>query len=276
MKNSLLIAVFLIIGIKALPQRYLELGVFGGVSYYTGDLNPNAYFPLENTHMALGLAGRYNFNSRWAMRFNLTHGNISGNDGNSSDPFQQNRNLSFYSSINEASAVMEFNFLYFDPYNPMSYFKGPDKFTPFIYGGLSVFNFNPKARIGQNEYELRAYTTELEEYSRTSIAIPFGGGFKFRLSDRLIVTTEWGMRKTFTDYLDDVSGMYPDSPQQLSETGADLSDRSVKQQGKDGSNWGTQRGNSQTTDWFSFAGITLTYNIHKNPNHCHFNQWKSR
>jgi hypothetical protein len=44
------------------------------------------------------------------------------------------------------------------------------------------------------------------------MAIPFGGGIKFRISDRVVLAYEIGMRKLFTDYLDDVSNTMSANP----------------------------------------------------------------
>ena len=71
------------------------------------------------------------------------------------------------------------------------------------------------------------------------------------------------MRKTFTDYLDDVSKRYYD-PVLLAaahgETAAIMSDKSI---GTDPNytNRGRQRGNATTKDWYAFAGIILTLKL---------------
>jgi hypothetical protein len=64
---------------------------------------------------------------------------------------------------------------------------------------------------------------------------------------------EWGMRYTFTDYLDDVSGVYFDNETLKIQKGnlvAQLADRSDVIHVA-----GTQRGNSKTHDWYSFAVV---------------------
>ncbi len=272
MKIPVFLIISLVISINAFPQRLLELGAFGGLSYYNGDINPSAHLRASNNHLAFGVTARQTLNPRWALKASLLFGNLSGEDSHSDDPFVQYRNLSFNSPIYELSTVVEFNFRAFNPFNPPSAFKHPDYFTPYTFIGISGFYFNPQASLDGNNYELQPLQTEGEDYSRTGIAIPFGVGFKLRLSERMLFSAEYGLRRTFTDYIDDVSSRYPDDPSTLSQTARKLSDRSLEQQGSDGSNWGTQRGNSQTNDWFSFVGITLSINITGNPDACHFNQ----
>lgn len=272
MKIPVSLIISLVISIYAFPQRHFELGAFGGLSYYNGDINPSGHLRATNNHLALGVTARQTLNPRWALKASLLFGNLSGEDSHSNDPFQQYRNLSFNSPIYELSTIIEFNFRAFNPFNPPSAFKHPDYFTPYTFIGLSAFYFNPQTSLDGNNYELQPLSTEGEDYSRTGIAIPFGMGIKLRLSERMLFSAEYGLRRTFTDYIDDVSGRYPDDPSILSQAGRKLSDRSLEQQGSDGSNWGTQRGNSQTNDWFSFVGITLSFNITGNPDACHFNQ----
>ena len=256
----------------AFPQKHMEYGVFGGLSYYNGDLNPSAHLRTTNNHLAFGLVARKTINPRWALRANALVGNLSAEDSHSSDPFQVQRNLSFFTRIYEVSTVLEFNFRAFNPFNPPSAFRHPDYFTPYAFIGIGGFNFDPKANLDGNTYTLQPLETEGESYSRLGFAIPFGMGIKLRLSERALVSIEYGIRKTFTDYIDDVSKTYPDNPDELSQTARKLSDRSLEQQGAEGSNWGTQRGNSQTNDWYSFVGLTLSFNVTRNPDSCHFKQ----
>jgi hypothetical protein len=108
-------------------------------------------------------------------------------------------------------------------------------------------------------------------YSLTQIGIPFGLGLKYSLLKKFCIGLEWGMRKTFTDYLDDVSTVYPDPIIIEAESGpvaAALSDRTYKDPGQVVNNTGLQRGNSHTKDWYSFAGIFITYKIKGKNAHC--------
>ena len=123
-----------------------------------------------------------------------------------------------------------------------------------------------------------------------SWSIPFGFGMKWAISRRVNVALEWGLRKTFTDYLDDVSMKYPDvellsaekSPAaamlsvrmyeswaadqglniSLGPNGQPLSEPDYKaylEKLKTAS--GRQRGNSEDNDWYSIFGITFTFKI---------------
>jgi len=226
-----------------------EVGLFGGGSYYLGDLNPGIHF--LNTQPAYGALARYNVDTRWAVKLGVTQGKIMGNANQSS--FLPDRELTFTSSITDISAVAEFNFF--------RYFTGSkrDWITPYIYAGVSIFFFNPKA----NGYSLRDLGTEGQNvgysgrkpYSKVSYGFPFGLGVKISLARRLGMQVYWEMHKTLTDYLDDVSTTYylngyaidPANVEQL------MSDPSMNHQPD------MQRGNSKDQDWYSFFGLSLTY-----------------
>ena len=88
----------------------------------------------------------------------------------------------------------------------LPYFTGSLKnyFTPYIFGGAALLYHRPQ--IGN--LDLRDYRTENTYYSYYAFSIPFGMGVKYSFSKRIATTLEWGMRKTFTDYIDDISTTY--------------------------------------------------------------------
>ena len=271
MKNILLLVFIIIFISPAFSQKYGEVGLFVGGAHYFGDVHSDF---KEDTHLAIGVNYRQNFNSRWAWTNFLKHASISGNDANSDSFFESQRNLSFQSNIIEVGSVVEFNFLDFKPHKPQSFFQLADVFTPYAFVGISLFYHNPKAYLAGNLYELRPLETEGESYSKVSVALPFGFGFKVRVTDRVLMGASLEFRPTFTDYLDDVHYRYPVDPSTLSKTARDLSNRTTEFQGPGGVSWGAQRGNEYNNDWFSYLGISISYNLKKNPSSCYFNSGK--
>lgn len=257
MKRLLIIPLFLAIMLNVSAQRN-EIGVFLGTSYYLGDLNPSKHFLL--TKPAGGIVYRYVFNPRWAIKMNGLYGTVAGDDAVSK--FNEQRNLSFKSGLFEMSTQLELNFL---PYVTGN--KEEDYFSPYIFGGISVFSFNPKAEYAGTWYELKQLGTEgqgtseyssiRKPYSLTNVSFPFGLGFKYSIGKSICIGAEWGLRKTVTDYLDDVSTTYADPLILSAENGpmsATLADRS----GENVNNTGLQRGNSGTKDWYAFTGAFIT------------------
>ena len=265
--KTVIIALMFSMPLMALGQRS-EVGIQGGVSFYMGDLNPKSVFKFVQP--AGGVFYRYNFTEHWAIRGNAILGWAKAEDAKSDVPSQIERNLSFSSQVLEFSLLAELNFFRYTPGD----MKHP--ISPYLFGGIALFKFNPKAEFDGEKYELQPLGTEgqgttfypdLKQYSLTTAAIPFGLGVKANISKLFSVGVEWGMRYTFTDYLDDVSGTYADSDIVLQESGevaAALSDRSISGT----NNVGRQRGNSKTNDWYSFALLTFSYKIPGKPVKC--------
>jgi hypothetical protein len=88
-------------------------------------------------------------------------------------------------------------------------------------------------------------------------------GYKIQLSDQWTIGAEFGVRKTFTDYIDDVSTKYWDN-QIVGGAGGymavALKDR-APELGLEPFLENTPRGNDKTKDWYMFGGIQVTYRI---------------
>lgn len=209
----------------------LEIGPIVGGTYYLGDLNPSRQFLL--TSPAFGVVGRMNFDDRWVFRFHYLRGHIEGDDSVSN--FLPSRGLDFQSDIREIATLIEFNFFDYYTGSKINYF------SPYLIAGPGIYLFNPF----RDTIELAVNQPE-QDYKSSTIGLTFiiGFGFKYSLSKKVGVAAEWGLRKTFTDYLDGVSKTYSGN------SGSDPTNSHTT---------GMQRGNSQTKDWYSFAGITLTY-----------------
>lgn len=245
-----------------------SLGFSIGGSYYIGDLNKYKHF--QNTHLSGGLVYRYHVNSRLELRGGIRYGKVEGHDSNASNDIQQQRNLSFNSEIFEVSAGIEFNYL--------NYKMGNDKyfFTPYLFIDIGVFQMDPKTEYKGEEIRLQPLGTEgqgsslsdKDPYPLTQFVIPFGVGFKLNLGKRAAMSFEYGLRKTFTDYLDDVgAGNYIPSDELAKENGnlaAQLSNPSDEKFQMRGS-----RGNSATKDWYSMFGVSFTFTLGK-PSTCYY------
>lgn len=245
---------FLMAGFFYGNSQRSEVGPFMGSSFYIGDLNPTTLF--AKPRLAGGIVYRYNFNPRWALKASIIFGNVEGSDAETNDHYE--RNLSFRSPITEISAHAELNF--FNLYNS----SGRNRFTPYIFAGFSIFSFNPQAELNGEYYDLQHLGTEgqgldgeRDFYSLTNVAIPFGIGVKVNIGQYISVGVEWGMRYTFTDYLDDVSGNYYDNRilgEKRGEIVAALADRSETIHPA-----GMGRGNVTTKDLYYFIGGIVTF-----------------
>jgi hypothetical protein len=242
-------------------QKGWEAGGWIGGSYYFGDLNTN--YDLSDPGLAAGLIVRHNFNNRLSIRAGASYAQLGADDANSSNAFERARNLSFQTDVIDGSFALEFNFL------PYIHGSKDHFFTPYLFAGFNIFHFNPKAEYEGELVELRPLGTEGqfrgEEYYSVSGGWVYGLGIKLDITYELSLNIEVSARSLFTDYLDDVSTVYPDKQDLLKlrdETAVALSDRSVEIDGVNSSQIGlegTQRGNSNNNDSFVLFGIGLSY-----------------
>lgn len=233
----------------------VELGASLGLANYTGDLAPA--LALGETRWAAGVFARYNFNHTWAFSAQLNQLQISGDDKN----FPQNsaRNIRFRTNITEIAGVFEFNYF---KYGPGVLDK---RFTPYVFWGLGAAYYDPKGFYRDEWYSLRPYQTEGKSYGYVAVVMPMGIGLKWMPNKRMSWECSIGGRMSYSDYIDDVSGKYPDINKQLAEKGliaASLTDPSaLLNEGVFQNRKGYQRGNPDFDDWYFTFNISLTYRI---------------
>ncbi len=263
MKNIIFTFIVILSFTVSSAQR-LHVGVFGGAAAYNGDLT-DKIFPKKVTNGALGITFNYELQDQIMLRAGLTYSVVGGADRFSDKEDIRLRNLSFETSIFEFSAVGEYYLL--NLYDR--------KYSPYAFAGLAVFRYNPYAYYGnQQKVFLRPLSTEgqglsnyldRKEYSLTQFAIPFGGGIKFAVTENLRIGLEGGIRKLFTDYLDDASKNYIDPADLLAAKGQMAVDISYRSDEVGGSlaypDKTSQRGNPKSKDMYYFAGLHLTYKL---------------
>jgi len=271
-KNLLILIAFIGIGFTANAQykENTEVGFILGASYYLGDLNTTHF---NNSLPFGGIVIRKNIDRRFSYKAELLYLNIAADDRNdATDTIAIDRDLHFRSPVYELSGQIEFNFLPFEAGNALY------TWTPFVYTGLSFFHFNPQAENKEGLWvNLQELGTEGQgstsfpertKYPLAQLAIPLGGGLKIAINPSFNIILEYGVRKTFTDYLDDVSKTYP---QTNGGDIADITNASYEMSDPSGTHVaGEQRGNPDKKDWYSFAGITLSFKLNNNTKGCDY------
>ena len=269
----------------------LEFGLFLGGANYMGELTKGIVPPLKNTGPALGMLTRFELNPYWSFKASAIYGRISGSDKDyPSDAYRERRNLSFRSGVFDVSTHLEWNIRGYQST------RSTNAWSPYLFGGLAVFKYNPKTQFNYDAslsyhslypelasqdgdwIELQPLGTEGQEtkqfndrkyYSLTQVAIPFGFGIKAQLSANWAIGFEMGFRKTFTDYIDDVSKDYVNN-QTVRSTHGPLAGALRDRAGEVGqplfddgdvNGAGEARGNDKTKDWYTLTGITITYRI---------------
>jgi hypothetical protein len=241
-----------------------EIGFLLGGGNYFGDLAPEIV--LKETNPAIGLFYKKHHSKYFSSRYQFLYTSISGDDKN----FKANsyRSLSFHSNIFELGYSLEFNFIGFGINNN----QHEKPYTTYVFGGFNMFTFNPKAYLPSgDEVELRNIGTEgqvlenKKKYSLIQPALNFGIGYKFNIKNYTVIGIELGFRKTFTDYLDDVKGTYPDFAALNAKQGTGAGDFSQPQtvNGNPPFPAGTMRGDPHLKDWYMVAGITISFRSYK-------------
>jgi hypothetical protein len=214
------------------PEKaHLEIGLAFGPSFFLGDLGGNRGkgttfikdLNFRFTKLSKGaFATLYPF--EWiGLRGALNYTYLEGDDAvikskGGLEDSRKKRNLNFRSNVWEAYGAVE---LY--PFQFLTRNKEIQlRWKPYIFIGAGIFHFNPTGSITDNMgnkkwYALHPLKTEGQgmpeypdnkEYKLTQTNIPYGGGVKYQVSERLTIGTEIHYRKTFTDYIDDVSKTY--------------------------------------------------------------------
>jgi Domain of unknown function (DUF6089) len=259
--RKLYLSAIILLGFTIAEAQNFHLTLFGGVSNYQGDLQPKR-FTFDQSNPAFGIGGLYELSDKLYLRGNVTFGKIQGADSKNSQ--NTARNLSFSSPVTDIHLGLEYDLLNL-------YERA---ITPFVFAGISVFTFNPSTldTTGKKIFlqplgtEGQGFYNGRTKYNLTQMAIPFGGGFKFALSENIRVRFEIGLRKTPTDYLDDVSTTYADETLLLQNNGqraVDLAFRGdeLKASATAYPAAGGQRGSPSVKDWYYFTGLGVSFRI---------------
>ena len=223
----LLLFLLVVNGLHLSAQKTLEGGLLAGGLYYLGDINPNKQF--YSTKLGGGLFVRQNLNKRWAVRANLVVGSLAADDKHSTNTYQQIRGLHFNTPLLELVAQAEFNFL---PYQ-LGKRRNVSPFSPYFATGLGFLLVSNSV----NPY---------------NVTIPLSLGFKLVVTKKLEIGLEWSFRKTFSDYIDNLSGKEYDLSSMKSKRSANYK----------------QLASFYSKDWYSFAGIFITYKIFQSESVC--------
>jgi hypothetical protein len=252
------------------------LGDLGGAdqngSHFIKDYNFNS------TRFNVNAGVRYRNNkSPFAFKGMLTYAMVSGNDALTKDFIRHNRNLNFRSPIVELSAQVEYYFLNEKTKSLYSIAglkskKKKRKFAPYLFAGIGAFYYNPREKLNGEWYSVRKYHVEGQglpggpkQFSNFNVAIPFGLGFRYTLNKRWSIGAEFGYRKTFTDYIDGVSGKYYNKAvllQAYGPTAVALADPNLGLI-SGATNAGQERGNPKYKDSYMFFSINVGYKFTK-------------
>lgn len=232
-----------------------------GMNYF-GDIVPKdgmGSFDLGFTRPQLSFTYMRKFHPRFAIKGTFSWGRLQGDDYSSADPadesgkFRYARNLHFRNDIKELTGTFIVDLFE----NRGTFLKRPN-IIPYAFLGIGLIHHNPKARTpvdqGNEWVALKPLQTEERTYSLIQPVIPLGLGVRYKFNRNIDISFEIGYRYTFTDYLDDVSGLYksfdsfddPLAARMSNRTGEAVS--AFKNEQRDASNLQTLYGGTETVN----------------------------
>jgi hypothetical protein len=235
-------------------QHFFVSG-FAGMSNYSGDLQEKR-FTFIQAHPAFGLGLLFELNPKMLIRGDFTSGKISAHDKFGSK--NKIRNLSFYSTLSEFSIGFEYTILNLYEY----------KVSPYLFTGIGLFDFNPYTKdqrgnvvfLAELNTEGQGFYDGRKDYKLREYSIPFGGGIQWAINDNKRIGIVVGFRKTFTDYIDDVSTTYVDEDILILNRGQNVANLAYRgdelPNGAPYPPGGSLRGNAKSKDWYYFSGLT--------------------
>jgi Outer membrane protein beta-barrel domain len=254
-----LIAVLCCFPLIASAQNFYVSGRFG-MANYQGDLKAKSISFAQSKIMG-SIGARYDLSEHITARSYFTLTSLHADDKTGTITMQQ-RNLNFQTKLFDWELGAQYSLFSFN-----------DKWwTPYVFAGIGIFHYKPYTQdAGGNKVFLQPLSTEgqgfasgINNYKLTQFSIPFGFGAEYSLDEDKRLGIEFGYRKIFTDYIDDVSGTYIDQASLFNargQTAVDLAWRGDEKNGLPYPAAGTIRGNSKLNDGYYYVTITYTMRL---------------
>lgn len=253
------------------------LGDLGGLNRVGTDYSPlDLEFAL--TRPALHFGYRYRFSRYWSTKSILQYGLLRGNDALTSEVARNNRNLNVRTHLLEISQHLEFFIFRHEQSGRFFKTRGigglgrNSNFVIYAFSGISGFLYAPQGSRNGTWTNLRPLNTEGQglpdapsKYGLFSYGIPMGFGYKVSLDAAWRISLELSYTKTFTDYLDDVSGDYYDNAAIENAYGAEAAYfADPSEGGGEFATWtnpGEMRGDPEQKDGYVFFNISVVRNV---------------
>lgn len=215
------IFIFLFLGAYTVLGQSWEVGLGLGGTTYTGDLVRTYRF--SDNRPAVTALIRYNLNNVVSVKGSGLVGILQASDENDPiDPAAEIRDASFDRLMLETAVTLEYHFLDYKSERALI------NWSPYLFGGVGLSAYTDKQEA------------TADKYRRIQPVIPFGVGLKYLIDPNWSLSAEFGARKTFFDYIDEIS-----EGDQIRKN--------------------FQFGNGFDNDWYYFLGFTISYTFYKIP-----------
>lgn len=255
MKNLLLL--ILSLPLIASSQNFhfsARLGMMG----YQGDLKAQP-FTISQSKLMLSAGARYDLTEHIMARSYITYGAVTATDKKGTASMKA-RNLDFTAKILDFELGAQYNIL------NLNYHW----WTPYVFAGIGAYHFNPYTKDGAGAKQLlkplsiegQGFAPGVSAYSSTQLNIPLGFGIDYLLGEDHRIGLEFGYRRLFTDYLDDVSDRYVSEADLLKAKGSKAVELAYR--GDEINNGpypvaGDIRGNPKNKDAYYYIAFTYTF-----------------
>ena len=196
-----------------------EIGAQSGISGFMGEYNSSFF---SNPGFTFDLTGSYLYDVRWSFSLNMGFSHIRGSLNDDLTLAGKYENAGHFSNnVVNSSARVEFNFF---PYGIGETYKQLYRWTPYVASGIGILVAFPE-----------------NESCLASPYLPLAIGVKYKLNERLNLSAELSVAKTFSDKIDSI-----EDPHGIS------------------SRW------FKNTDWISKFRIGISYELGKRCPTCHY------
>ena len=274
--KKITLALFLVFCFSASYSQWLwDYGFAVGASNYLGDIGGKektrrdfvADMKLAKTRWNVGAFARYKWRPKVSLKLAFDYLRLEGDDKLSSNLGRHYRNLNFRNDMFDLAFTGEWFF--YENNDLGNTYRYRNGFRAYVFAGVGGYYSNPKGFYNGKWTKLRPLQTEGVAYKSIGVNIPVGVGFYFTIEKKHRIGWELNWRKTFTDYLDDISGNFPDAPPS-NKASRDLSMRTSElgQSARDENpgvydyfQWGNKRGDPTHKDNYMTMSLSYSYVI---------------
>lgn len=274
--KKLILFIFIISSSLSLKSQWLwEYGGAVGATNYLGDIGGKektrrdfvADMKLAKTRWNAGAFVRYKWRPKLSLKLAFDYIRIEGDDKLSTNPGRVYRNFNFKNDIFDLGFTGEWFF--YENNDLGNTYRYRNGFRAYAFAGIGGFYTNPKSYYKGEWVKMRPYADEGYAYKAIVLNIPMGLGFYFTFDKKHRLGFEMNYRKTFTDYIDDISGNYPSTPpSDAYSQGLVLRTTELGQQGitdnpgaYQSHTWGAKRGDPTHKDAYMTMSLSYSYVI---------------
>ena len=271
MKKFIILVFLCFVSTFVKSQWLWDFGGTMGATNYLGDIGGKegtrrdfvSDVKLAKTRWNFGGFVRYKWRPKIYLKAAIDYIRLEGDDKLSTNPGRRYRNFNFKNDIADLGLTAEY--VFYENNDLGNTYRYRNGFKAYIFGGMGGFMSNPKTFYRGEWVALQPLATEGYQYRKFVMNIPMGVGFFFTLNKKHRIGFEMNYRKTFTDYLDDISDSYPADPGDdytrglIIRTGElDAATKAEDPGAVSSHTWGAKRGESAHKDLYVSMAVSYS------------------